>query len=91
MDHVLPRKLRLPQATRLSLLFSFCLRSGLKICLVCVAVLLVTEVEAYAYTDPGSGALLWQAVLAGFFSALFYIRKIRAWIASGRRDKKNVE
>ena len=34
-----------------------------------------TEPRAYAYTDPGSGALLWQALVAAFVGAGFYFRK----------------
>ena len=40
-----------------------------------VALLLLTEPRAYAYTDPGSGALLWQALVAAFVGAGFYFRK----------------
>jgi hypothetical protein len=29
---------------------------------------------AFLYTDPGSGALLWQLMLAAIFGALFYAR-----------------
>ena len=36
---------------------------------------LVTEPRAYAYTDPGSGALLWQALVAAFVGAGLYFRK----------------
>jgi hypothetical protein len=28
------------------------------------------------YTDPGSGALLWQVLAAGAVGAMFYIRKL---------------
>ena len=34
--------------------------------------------DAHAYIDPGSGALLWQALLAAFVGVLFYIRSIRS-------------
>lgn len=48
-------------------------------CLWCaalaVALVLLTEPRAYAYTDPGSGALLWQALVAAFVGAGFYFRK----------------
>ena len=40
-----------------------------------VALVLLTEPRAYAYTDPGSGALLWQALVAAFVGAGFYFRK----------------
>lgn len=39
------------------------------------ALVLLTEPRAYAYTDPGSGALLWQALVAAFIGAGFYFRK----------------
>lgn len=32
-------------------------------------------VAILAYIDPGSGALLWQAVLSAFFGALFLARR----------------
>lgn len=28
-----------------------------------------------AYIDPGSGALIWQAIVAGFVGAAFYFRR----------------
>lgn len=28
------------------------------------------------YTDPGSGMLLWQVLVAGALGGLFYVRKI---------------
>lgn len=40
-----------------------------------VNLILLTEPRAYAYTDPGSGALLWQALVAAFIGAGFYFRK----------------
>ncbi|HKX29755.1 MAG TPA: hypothetical protein VJ302_18845 [Blastocatellia bacterium] len=46
---------------------------------------------AFYYTDPGSGALLWQLVLASFFGGLFYfrsfIRKIRTLIQGGDQQR----
>jgi hypothetical protein len=43
--------------------------------------------EAAAYTDPGSGALLWQLLAAGFFGSLFYLRKLTYWFKAGGRKK----
>ena len=40
-----------------------------------VSLILLTEPRAHAYTDPGSGALLWQALVAAFIGAGFYFRK----------------
>jgi hypothetical protein len=32
--------------------------------------------ELQAYTDPGTGALLWQLVVAGFVGGIFYVRRL---------------
>jgi len=50
-----------------------------------------------AYIDPGLGALLWQAIVAGFVGLLFYLKKTRRWIVDlfrkmfgrGRINKPN--
>jgi hypothetical protein len=52
-------------------------------------VLILTAREAAAYTDPGSGALVWQMLVAGFVGSLFYIRKFISWLRSGRTDSEN--
>jgi hypothetical protein len=33
------------------------------------------EPALHAYIDPGSGALIWQAIVAGFVGAAFYFRR----------------
>jgi hypothetical protein len=33
------------------------------------------ETRLQAYIDPGSGALIWQAIVAGFVGAAFYFRR----------------
>ena len=33
------------------------------------------EAHVLAYIDPGSGALIWQAIVAGFVGAGFYFRR----------------
>ena len=43
--------------------------------------------HALAYTDPGSGALLWQLLLSGMLGATFYFRRILNWFTS-RKNKK---
>lgn len=50
-----------------------------------VVMVLITEIDAYGYTDPGSGALIWQLLLAASFGAAFYVRKLLAWIGIGRK------
>jgi hypothetical protein len=41
-----------------------------------LAVLICTERVALAYTDPGSGALIWQMSSACLVGALFFMRRI---------------
>lgn len=43
--------------------------------------------QAMAYTDPGSGALLWQLVMAAFLGSMFYLRKLTAWFKASIRKK----
>jgi hypothetical protein len=58
--------------------------------IVLLALLLLASVEqpALAYTDPGSGALLWQALLAGLAGLMFYVRRIAIWLKT-RGGPKN--
>jgi hypothetical protein len=42
------------------------------------------------YTDPGSGTLVWQLVLAAFFGGMFYLRKLKDLIQR-RRQRTRVE
>jgi len=57
--------------------------------LLALALLSAAEVPADAYTDPGSGALLWQILVAGFVGALFYVRKIASWLKGKKRETKD--
>ncbi|HZF40374.1 MAG TPA: hypothetical protein VE715_16230 [Blastocatellia bacterium] len=46
---------------------------------------------ALLYTDPGSGALVWQLLVASFFGIMFYLRSFIRRITemmSGRRSKE---
>jgi hypothetical protein len=49
--------------------------------------------EARAYTDPGSGLLLWQSMVGAFFGGMFYFRKyLGRWFGRGagrRREGKD--
>jgi hypothetical protein len=49
--------------------------------------LFATERQALAYTDPGTGALIWQALVAGFVGLLFYTRRITAWFKKKKGPK----
>ena len=33
------------------------------------------------YVDPGSGQLIWQMAVAGFVGALFYLKRVRLFVA----------
>jgi hypothetical protein len=33
------------------------------------------------YIDPGSGLLIWQAVVAAALGVVFYLKRSREWIA----------
>jgi hypothetical protein len=46
-----------------------------------------TEREAHAYTDPGTGALIWQMALAGLAGVAFYFRRITTWFKSRKGPK----
>ena len=46
-----------------------------------------TEREARAYTDPGSGALIWQMMVAGLVGVGFYFRRITAWFRNRKGPK----
>ena len=39
-----------------------------------------TERQAHAYTDPGSGALIWQLLAASLLAIPFYFRKVILWV-----------
>lgn len=55
--------------------------------------LLFTASRAQAYVDPGSGALVWQAILAGFFGAIFYfltpVRLLKSWLRQTGKRVRN--
>lgn len=52
----------------------------------------LSESQAFAYGDPGSGAMLWQLLLAASFGVMFYIRRIIVWTRGaikGASDEQN--
>ena len=48
--------------------------------------LLASEGKARASTDTGSGAVIWQMLVAGIVGAAFYSRKLTSWL---RRKRKS--
>jgi hypothetical protein len=55
--------------------------------LAAAALLLIFATDAYAYTDPGSGALLWQMGVAALFGAAFYARRVANWVSTITRRR----
>jgi uncharacterized membrane-anchored protein YjiN (DUF445 family) len=47
--------------------------------LLLVLAIFATEREARAYADPGSGALIWQLMMAALVGGIFYFHRITAW------------
>ncbi len=46
--------------------------------------------NALAYTDPGTGALIWQMLAAAFVGAAFYFRRFMTWI-KGKKSNPGQE
>ncbi len=49
--------------------------------LMCLSLLLTVPANAEAYTDPGTGAFVYQAAYAAFLGGAYYLRKFlnRFW------------
>jgi hypothetical protein len=56
------------------------IRSGAAPLAMLLLLLICTERPAAAYVDPGSGALVWQGMLASLLGAAFYFRRSLAWV-----------
>ncbi len=52
-----------------------------------VIFLFTSELRARAYTDPGTGLLLWQGLAATILGAAFYFRKL-LFALFGRKQHK---
>jgi hypothetical protein len=57
-------------------------RAIFRLLLLSIAAGVFAERDACAYTDPGSGALLWQMMLAALFGSMFYVRRFINWFNS---------
>ena len=55
--------------------------------LACIIVMIVAETRVFAYTDPGSGTLILQMLIAAFVGLMFYIRRIISWVRRMTRGK----
>ncbi len=64
-------------------------RDAMAVPVALAVLLLATETEARAYTDPGTGALIWQMLVAAAVGGLFYFRKLLAWLRPGKKDRQD--
>ena len=47
------------------------------------------EANMMLYADPGSGAMIWQLLLAFFFGATFYFSRLKGWLRSRVGERKD--
>jgi hypothetical protein len=57
------------------------MRTLARFMLLWIPLLLATPSKAHAYTDPGTGAFVYQAMYAAFLGGAYYVRKFigRFW------------
>lgn len=65
------------------------LRSWLRAFLVAMLLLFATERQAMAYTDPGTGALIWQTLAAGAVGLMYYLRRYISWFKRKKKGPKD--
>jgi len=53
--------------------------------------IVILEQKARAYTDPGSGQLLWQTLIAASVGLAFSFHRILAWLRSFTKGKQTDE
>jgi hypothetical protein len=56
---------------------------------ILLALVTFFERPAHGYTDPGSGALIWQMLMAALVGVGFYYRRIVSWFKRGRTATQN--
>lgn len=62
------------------------------VCVLVLVLLIATQARVHAYTDPGTGTLIWQMLLAASFGVMFYLRRILTWVRKLRaRDARAEE
>jgi hypothetical protein len=63
------------------------LNQSFRVIFLMALAMFATEREARAYTDPGTGALLWQMMVAGLVGVGFYFRRITSWFKNRKGPK----
>jgi hypothetical protein len=56
--------------------------------LLLIPLLLVSPAKAHAYTDPGTGAFLYQAAYAAFLGGTFYLRRFLDRVFRRKADRR---
>ena len=60
-----------------------------------VVICMIITDDGHAYIDPGSGALVWQALLAAFVGVTFYmrsiIRRVKEWVSPKKENENEAE
>lgn len=57
-----------------------------KVWVLVLILLIAMQARVHAYTDPGTGTMVWQLLLAASFGVMFYLRRILTW-ARGLRGR----
>src|SRR5712692_4844955 len=55
-------------------------RNGSFVVPATIVILVLCVTPAHAYTDPGTGALIWQMLLAASVGVMFYARRMVSWV-----------
>jgi hypothetical protein len=63
-------------------------RGALDAAVTATAIVVMREAPLAAYIDPGSGALIWQAILAACFGAAFYFRRFLSRLTFWKKGDK---
>jgi hypothetical protein len=80
---------RIKTALRTRFLHAEWIREALLALPFVIGLMLATERPAQAYADPGSGALIWQIVAAGFVGLMFYVRKFTSWFKTKKKETQD--
>jgi ABC-type xylose transport system permease subunit len=65
-------------------------KQAMGVLVLALTILIATEKLAYAYTDPGSAALLWQIAVSSLIGVAYYFRKFIIRLV-GKGDKARKE
>ena len=62
---------------------------AVSVLLLLLLVSFATEQQARAYTDPGTGAMIWQMLAAGAVGVIFYFRRFLGWFKPKKKDQQD--